>query len=48
VTYVPSRAQWEARPPAELGMHADALQAAIFHHRAHESAWPRDFITPSG
>lgn len=48
MTYVPSRAQWEARPPAELGMHADALQAAIVHHRAHESTWPRDFITPSG
>jgi CubicO group peptidase (beta-lactamase class C family) len=29
-------------------MRADALQAAIFHHRAHESTWPRDFITPAG
>jgi CubicO group peptidase (beta-lactamase class C family) len=46
--HVPSRGQWQARPPAEVGMRADAVQAAIFHHRAHESGWPRDFITPSG
>jgi len=48
VIHVPSRAQWEARPPAEVGMRPDALQAAIAYHRAHESRWPRDFITPSG
>ena len=48
MSYVPSRGQWEARPPAELGLRADALQAAIFYHRAHESAWPRNFITASG
>ena len=46
--HVPSRGQWQARPPAEVGMRADAVQAAIFHHRAHESGWPRDFITLSG
>ena len=48
VRYVPSPGQWQARPPADLGMRADALQAAIFHHRTHESTWPRDFMTPSG
>jgi CubicO group peptidase (beta-lactamase class C family) len=48
MTYVPSQAQWETRPPAALGLRADALQAAIAYHQAHESAWPRDFITPSG
>ncbi len=48
MTYVPSRERWEARPPAALGMRADALQAAVLQHRAHESAWPRDFIMPSG
>jgi CubicO group peptidase (beta-lactamase class C family) len=48
VAYVPSAAHWEARPPAELGMDADALQAAIAWHRAHESAWPRDFRTADG
>jgi CubicO group peptidase (beta-lactamase class C family) len=48
MTYVPSRTEWETRPPDALGLRADALHAAIAHHRAHESAWPRDFITPSG
>jgi CubicO group peptidase (beta-lactamase class C family) len=48
VAYVPSAAHWEVRPPAALGVRADALQAAIAWHRAHESAWPRNFITPGG
>ena len=48
VSYVPSAAHWEVRPPAALGVRADALQAAIAWHRAHESAWPRTFITPGG
>jgi CubicO group peptidase (beta-lactamase class C family) len=48
VAYVPSAAHWEVRPPAALGVRADALQAAIAWHRAHESAWPRNFIAPGG
>jgi len=47
-TYVPPPRQWEVRAPAELGLRPDALLAAINHHRAHESPWPRDFITESG
>jgi CubicO group peptidase (beta-lactamase class C family) len=39
MSYVPG-ATWEARP--------DALAAAADYHRAHESPWPRDFITASG
>jgi CubicO group peptidase (beta-lactamase class C family) len=46
--YVPSATDWEARPPAELGMRPDGLQAAIAWHRAHESKWPRDFLMAGG
>ena len=48
MTYYPSRDDWQAKPSAELGMSAAGLQAAIKYHRAHESAWPHDFITESG
>jgi CubicO group peptidase (beta-lactamase class C family) len=48
VTYVPTLRDWKARPPAELGLRADGLTAAVDYHRAHESRWPRDFITESG
>jgi CubicO group peptidase (beta-lactamase class C family) len=48
VTYLPTRRDWERKPPAELGLRDDGLAAAIAYHRAHESAWPRDFITESG
>ena len=47
-TYVPPPREWEVRVPAELGLRPDALLAAIAYHRAHESPWPRDFITESG
>ena len=47
MTPVPG-AQWSARAPAALGIDPDAVAAAVEFHRAHESAWPRDFITPSG
>ncbi|HYE89744.1 MAG TPA: serine hydrolase [Terriglobales bacterium] len=40
--------EWEARAPAALGLDADALEAAAAYHQAHESPWPRDFITASG
>ena len=48
MAYVPSAAHWETRPPAELGMRAEGLQAAVAWHRSHESAWPRDFLTAEG
>ncbi len=46
--YCPPRDQWDARPPADLGLHAGALAAAIEYHRSNESRWRRDFITASG
>jgi CubicO group peptidase (beta-lactamase class C family) len=48
VSDVPPPGKWEIRSPDTLGLRADALQAAIEYHRAHESQWPRDFITRSG
>jgi len=48
VTYAPPAHDWETRPPAALGLREEALAAAIAWHQAHESAWPRDFVTASG
>jgi CubicO group peptidase (beta-lactamase class C family) len=48
VTYVPAPRDWEQKPPAEAGLDADGLAAAIAYHRVHESSWPRDFITEGG
>jgi CubicO group peptidase (beta-lactamase class C family) len=48
VSYVPATGKWETRSPEGLGLRADGLRAAIDFHRAHESAWPRDFIVKSG
>jgi len=48
MSHVPGAGDWPVRPPAELGMSAEGLAAAVDHHRAHESAWPRDFVAPSG
>jgi CubicO group peptidase (beta-lactamase class C family) len=48
VSYVPAPGTWEARPPAALGLRAEALEAAIAYHRTHESGWARDFLTKSG
>ena len=39
---------WQAKPPAELGLDAAALDEAIAFHRAHETPWQRDFVTASG
>src|SRR6185369_1070857 len=47
-SYLPSATHWDVRPPAALGLRADALQAAVDWHRAHESTWPRSFITAGG
>jgi CubicO group peptidase (beta-lactamase class C family) len=44
----PSPGSWESRPPAELGLGASALAAAIDHHRQHETRWRRDFLTDAG
>jgi CubicO group peptidase (beta-lactamase class C family) len=46
--YLPAPDHWESRPPAELGLDADALKAAIAYHEAHETTWRRDFLTASG
>src|SRR5690348_14315876 len=48
VSYLPTLREWEAKPPAKLGLRQDGLAAAIAYHRAHESSWPRDSITESG
>jgi CubicO group peptidase (beta-lactamase class C family) len=48
MTDVPSRDDWESRPPADLEMSAAGLAAAIAYHRDHESRWRRDFLTESG
>ncbi len=48
MSYHPGPDEWEARLPAQLGLHADGLRAAMDYHLAHESAWPRDFFTESG
>ena len=41
-------ADWPTCAPAEVGLAADGLARAAEYHRAHESRWPRDFITSSG
>jgi CubicO group peptidase (beta-lactamase class C family) len=48
MTYFPPRDHWEARPAAELGLDPDGLAAAVAYHHAHETPWPRDFLTRSG
>ena len=47
MNYVPGD-EWEARAPAALGLSPYGLAAAAEYHRAHESAWARDFLTASG
>jgi CubicO group peptidase (beta-lactamase class C family) len=41
-------ADWPTCTPAEAGLSPDALAAAIEYHRAHETAWRRDFLTDAG
>lgn len=48
VPYVPPRHHWATAAPAALGLKPGALDAAVAHHLAHESAWSRDFRTRSG
>lgn len=40
--YVPDRDRWETRTPAEVGMSAAGIEAAIRIHREGESGAPRD------
>jgi CubicO group peptidase (beta-lactamase class C family) len=48
MSYHPAADRWESAPPAALGFDPSALDDAIAYHVAHESRWPRDFITSSG
>jgi CubicO group peptidase (beta-lactamase class C family) len=48
LAYYPTREQWTARPPGELGIDPDRLARAIAFHHAHETPWARDFLTPGG
>ena len=40
--YVPERGAWETRQPAEVGMNAARVQAAVDYAIAHEADRPRD------
>ncbi len=40
--YVPDRGAWEVRRPAEVGMNASGVQAAVDFAIAHETTVPRD------
>jgi CubicO group peptidase (beta-lactamase class C family) len=48
INYFPSRDDWQTKRPAEVGMTAEGLAAAIDYHRAHETTWQRDFLSESG
>ena len=48
MAYHPRPGQWEARPPAELGLNPRVLAEAVAYHQAHESRWRRDFLSESG
>jgi len=41
-TYYPTRFSWEQKPPEEVNMNAQAVQAAIDYAKANESENPRD------
>jgi hypothetical protein len=43
--YYPPAGQWARKAPAEVGMDAAKLQAAIEFAKARETSWPRDFST---
>lgn len=43
--YVPPAGQWATRTPAEAGMDAAKLQAAIAYAQSQPSDWPKDFST---
>lgn len=43
--YVPPRASWASRPPAELGFNPDRLAAVVAWAKEQETDMPRDFST---
>jgi CubicO group peptidase (beta-lactamase class C family) len=43
--YFPPAGEWAHKAPAEVGMDADALDAAIAFAQAHETNMPKDFST---
>src|SRR5262245_52659749 len=43
--YFPPKGSWEHRAPAEVGMDADKLAAAVAFATAHPTDWPQDFHT---
>ncbi len=44
-TYFPSEGSWVKKAPAEVGMDAAKLEAAMAFAKAHETNWPKDFST---
>jgi CubicO group peptidase (beta-lactamase class C family) len=48
MTYYPPADDWTVKTPAQAGLRAAALDAAVAYHRAHESTWRPDFLTDSG
>src|SRR5688500_1073620 len=44
-TYYPPAGEWARRAPADVGMDAARLTAAITFAQARETNWPRDFST---
>src|SRR5262245_17686172 len=43
--YFPPKGSWEHRTPAEVGMDADQLAAAVAFATTHPTDWPKDFHT---
>lgn len=43
--YFPPRGDWQRKTPAEAGMDAEKLKAAIEFAQRNETSWPRDFST---
>jgi CubicO group peptidase (beta-lactamase class C family) len=48
MSHFPTRDAWVTRPPADLGLDPAKLAGAIEYHHAHQSSWPRDFMTEHG
>jgi hypothetical protein len=44
----PEGAAWERILPADAGVDAGALRAAVEFAQSHDSSWPRDFYYPDG
>jgi hypothetical protein len=49
IAYVPGRSgRWERIAPAEAGLDAAALDAALRFAKNHESPWPKSLFYPDG